>query len=87
MIEAIGFLAGLCFAVSAIPLAASAVRSRQTDVPWSTAGLVTVGALLMLIYALGIGAVPLVCDMVVTGVCWVTISAVKYRQRASTVSK
>ena len=81
--ETLGSLAGLCFMVSAVPMAISCIKRKSTDAPWATIVLVTTGALLMLTYGALLSAWPLVVDMSVTFSCWLTIGIVKKRQKKS----
>lgn len=48
--DIIGFISGLCFMLSAIPLVYRIVKVKKTDTPLATILLVSTGSVLMMIY-------------------------------------
>jgi hypothetical protein len=75
--EFLGFLGGLFFTISAIPLTYQAYVTRKVDTPWATIGLVFSGALCMFIYGVHIKAIPVVLDMAVCMGCWGSLGGIK----------
>jgi uncharacterized protein with PQ loop repeat len=78
MIDLLGFMGGLCFMISAIPLAYKTVKNKKTDTPWMTIFLVMSGSFIMSIYGYKLKALPLMLDMAITFSCWSTIASVKF---------
>lgn len=81
MIDMIGWAAALAFALSAIPIAVSAVRTGKSDVPWESIVLILLGSGGMVIYELGTAqSWPQLLDFVQVFVCWTIVAAVKARE-------
>ena len=80
MIEAIGWLSGICFALSSLPFAYQAVKTGNADAPWSTVLLILFGMYGMLVYESATAAqIPQLVDFTCGVFGWSTVAIVKLR--------
>lgn len=79
MTDLVGFIGGFLFAMSAIPLAWSSLKTKKTDMPWLSICLIGGGASCFLVYGSLLDLVPLIADMCITASCWCIIGFVKWR--------
>ena len=81
MITLIGWLATLAFALSGIPFALAAIKTRKTDIPWSGITLILAGSLGMFIYEYGTSQkAPQLVDFGLNAICWLAVAYVKLCQ-------
>ncbi len=73
MIEVLGAIGSVCFAVCGVPAAISALRHKTVDYDWTFLGLWALGELSMIGYALGTWQPWLLLNYGGNGLCLVII--------------
>ena len=78
MIELIGYLAAMCFALSGIPFAYRTYKDGRTDASLSGIMLILFGSLGMYVYEASTAvSIPQLADFLIVFVCWSIV--LKYR--------
>lgn len=82
MLETIGWFSTVCFAISGVPFAVDAYRTKRVEIGWSGILLILLGSVGMLVYELGTShKAPQVADFFLNALCWVVVAKVKWEAK------
>jgi uncharacterized protein with PQ loop repeat len=73
IVDALGWIGSAAFSVCAIPQAYEALKQKACYINKSFINLWFIGEVFTLIYAISIGAAPLIVNYIVNGVCLLVI--------------
>lgn len=74
MIEIIGWIGSIAFSLCAIPQAVEAIRNKVCYINKWFLTLWIIGEVFTLVYAIGIGALPMIMNYMVNGACLIVIA-------------